>query len=120
MTDSQNVHDTPENSFAKNNELISLLWDEVKNVYDPDVGFSIVDLGLVYEIWVDNGKAYVLMTLTSLGCPAGPYLEHQVKEACKKVPGITDVEVQFTFDPPWDPRVMASEEIKMLLGLANT
>ncbi|GIX42742.1 MAG: hypothetical protein KatS3mg129_2475 [Leptospiraceae bacterium] len=101
----------------QNPELISKLWEEVKKVYDPEIGFSIVDLGLVYDIWTEGNKAFVKMTLTSMGCPAGPYLEHEVKEACKRVNGIEDAIVEITFSPPWDPREMASEEVKMMLGI---
>ncbi|MCS7204183.1 MAG: metal-sulfur cluster assembly factor [Leptospiraceae bacterium] len=106
------------NSNLNNEEdLLVRLWEEVRKVYDPEIGFSIVDLGLVYDIWLENQKAYIKMTLTSMGCPAGPYLEHQVKEYCKQIPGIEDVIVQITFDPPWNPREMASEEIRMLMGI---
>jgi metal-sulfur cluster biosynthetic enzyme len=101
----------------QNPELISKLWEEVKKVYDPEIGFSIVDLGLVYDIWTEGNKAFVKMTLTSMGCPAGPYLEHEVKEACKRVNGIQEASVEITFSPPWDPREMASEEVKMMLGI---
>ncbi|MCX7810405.1 MAG: metal-sulfur cluster assembly factor [Leptospiraceae bacterium] len=101
----------------QNPELISKLWEEVKKVYDPEIGFSIVDLGLVYDIWTEGNKAFVKMTLTSMGCPAGPYLEHEVKEACKRVNGIEEAIVEITFSPPWDPREMASEEVKMMLGI---
>lgn len=106
-----------ENQENIQNDIIKKLWEEVKNVYDPEIGLSIVDLGLVYDIRVENSKAIVKMTLTSMGCPAGPYLEHQVKEVCKKVDGISEAEVEITFDPPWDPREMASEEVKMMLGI---
>ena len=98
-------------------KVISQLWEEVKKVYDPEIGFSIVDLGLVYDIWTEGNKAFVKMTLTSMGCPAGPYLEHEVKEACKRVEGIEEAIVEITFSPPWDPREMANEEIKMMLGI---
>ncbi len=101
----------------QNPELISKLWEEVKKVYDPEIGLSIVDLGLVYDIWTEGNKAFVKMTLTSMGCPAGPFLEHEVKEACKRIEGIQEASVEITFSPPWDPREMASEEVKMMLGI---
>lgn len=102
---------------SQNQEIISRLWEEVKKVYDPEIGLSIVDLGLVYDIWLEAQTANVKMTLTSMGCPAGPYLEHEVKEACKRIEGIQDAKVEITFSPPWDPREMASEEVKMMLGI---
>jgi metal-sulfur cluster biosynthetic enzyme len=111
----ENTSSSKEVSFQ--NKIIAKLWEEVKKVYDPEIGFSIVDLGLVYDIWTEGNKAFVKMTLTSMGCPAGPYLEHEVKEACKRVEGIEETIVEITFSPPWDPREMASEEIKMMLGI---
>ncbi|MFN3605257.1 MAG: metal-sulfur cluster assembly factor [Leptonema sp. (in: bacteria)] len=105
------------NQKNESNEIIKNLWEEIKKVYDPEIGISIVDLGLVYDVWVEDSKAFVKMTLTSLGCPAGPFLEFQVKDACKKVEGVTDAEVEITFDPPWNPKEMASEEVKMMLGI---
>ncbi len=111
-------NDTNQNeNTSQNYEVISRLWEEVKKVYDPEIGLSIVDLGLVYDIWMENQTANVKMTLTSMGCPAGPYLEHEVKEACKRIEGIEEVKVEITFSPPWDPREMASEEVKMMLGI---
>lgn len=109
--------DQNQSNENENYATIQKLWKEVKKVYDPEIGLSIVDLGLVYDIWVEEKKAFVKMTLTSLGCPAGPYLEHEVKEACKKVEGIKEVVVKITFNPPWDPKEMASDEVKMMLGI---
>lgn len=107
----------PNENLKTENDLIPKLWEEVKKVYDPEIGLSIVDLGLVYDIWTEGNKAFVKMTLTSMGCPAGPFLEHEVKEACKRIEGIQEASVEITFSPPWDPREMASEEVKMMLGI---
>jgi metal-sulfur cluster biosynthetic enzyme len=107
----------PNENPQTENDLIPKLWEEVKKVYDPEIGLSIVDLGLVYDIWTEGNKAFVKMTLTSMGCPAGPFLEHEVKEACKRIEGIQEASVEITFSPTWDPREMASEEVKMMLGI---
>ncbi len=117
MMENKESQTNDEKTNNQNNEIISKLWEEVKKVYDPEIGLSIVDLGLVYDIWMEQQTANVKMTLTSMGCPAGPYLEHEVKEACKRVEGIKDIKVEITFNPPWDPREMASEEVKMMLGI---
>lgn len=113
----ENLSNNSNNDQNQIMDKISLLWEEVKKVYDPEIGFSIVDLGLVYDIWLENNTAFIKMTLTSMGCPAGPYLEYEVIQACKKVEGIEDAKVEITFNPPWDPKEMASEEIKMMLGI---
>lgn len=92
--------------------LISVL----KNVPDPELGISIVDLGLVYDVKVDKkGKAVVLMTLTTMGCPLFELIADPVRYELRKVKGIKEVEVELTFDPPWSPDKM-SKEAKVKLG----
>ncbi len=90
-------------------------------VYDPEIRISIVDLGLVYgaEVTPSGGGASVKvrMSLTSPACPYGPMLLASVHGALAKVPGVRDVDVDLTFEPAWDPRVMASEEAKDQLGI---
>jgi metal-sulfur cluster biosynthetic enzyme len=90
----------------------------LKNVYDPEIGVNIVDLGLVYDVDVDQDKGDVLvtMTLTSLGCPLGPVIVQEVTGALKDLPGISDVDVKLVWSPPWSPDLM-SEEAKDELGI---
>lgn len=83
---------------------------------DPELFISIVDLGLVYDISVTDGKAKVVMTLTTIGCPLFDSIKNEVIEKTKEVPGITDVDVELTFDPPWDPSKM-SDFAKAELGV---
>lgn len=91
-------------------------------VYDPEIHMNIVELGLVYGVKVEEidtgGKAVtVTMSLTSPACPYGPMLLATVHGALAKVPGVRGVDVDLTFTPTWDPRVMASEEAKDQLGI---
>lgn len=90
-------------------------------VFDPEIHMSIVELGLVYGVKVDEiegGKSVtVRMSLTSPACPYGPMLLASVHGALAKVPGVKDVDVDLTFVPTWDPRTMASEEAKDQLGI---
>ena len=91
-------------------------------VQDPEIHISIVDLGLVYGAKVEGdakGGASVKLTmsLTSPACPYGPMLLASVHGALAKVPGVHDVDVDLSFNPNWDPRVMASEEAKDMLGI---
>lgn len=89
----------------------------LRNIYDPEIPVNIYELGLVYEVKVDeNGKAYVLMTLTTPNCPVAESLPAQVKEEISYLSGITEVDLEITFDPPWDQE-MISEEAKLELGL---
>ncbi|PLX11047.1 MAG: FeS assembly SUF system protein, partial [Marinilabiliales bacterium] len=88
-----------------------------KTIYDPEIPVDIFELGLIYEVKVhENGKAHVLMTLTTPNCPVAESLPAQVKEEISYLTGITEVDLELTFDPPWDQEMM-SEEAKLELGL---
>ena len=94
------------------------LMEVVRTVEDPELRMSIVELGLVYGIEIDDdGITTVTMTLTSPGCPVGPMLQGQIYHLVSQLPGVEDVEVNIVWDPPWDPRTMASEEVRMMLGV---
>lgn len=90
----------------------------LKQVDDPEIGINIVDLGLVYEINVQETKdVQIVMTLTTPFCPIGPSLKQQIANVVKKdLEGVGKVDVQFTFNPPWDKEMM-SDEAKDELGI---
>ena len=83
--------------------------EALREVYDPELHYNIVDLGLVYDIDVADGDVHVLMTLTTPACPIGPMIIEQVQELLGIMPGIKDVDVEFTFEPPWTPEMMTDE-----------
>lgn len=91
------------------------LLSALKSVPDPELGVSIVDLGLVYNITSDaKGNVYVVMTLTSMGCPLFELIELPIKESLKKIKGVKNVSVELTFDPPWSVERMTKEaKVKM-------
>lgn len=91
------------------------LTEALREVYDPELGMSVVDLGLVYEARVEDGTASVRMTLTSMGCPAGPQLMQEVEEAACSVPGVEKAQVELVWSPAWNPTMM-SEDAKLELG----
>ncbi len=89
----------------------------LKNIYDPEIPVNIYELGLVYEHKVDDaGNVKVVMTLTAPNCPVADALPQQVKEEISYLTGVKNVEVEITFDPPWDMD-MISDEAKLELGL---
>lgn len=91
--------------------------DGLKNVYDPEIGINIVDLGLVYDADIsDKGDVLVTMTLTSLGCPLGPVIMQEVNNALKDLPDIGETDVKLVWTPPWSPENM-SEDAKDELGI---
>lgn len=95
-----------------------LIMERLKDVFDPEIQMSIVELGLVYDVEIDeDGTVRVTYTLTSPGCPLGPLIDGQIRDALLDLPGVTHVEARLTFSPPWDPRTMASEDVKMALGI---
>ena len=90
--------------------------DVLKNVYDPEIPINVVDLGLIYDVQVDEGNVAVAMTLTAPGCGMGPFIAQQAEWAISEIDGVEDVEVEMVFDPPWSPE-MISEDGKKLLGI---
>jgi metal-sulfur cluster biosynthetic enzyme len=91
--------------------------EKLAEVKDPEINMSIVELGLVYDITYDDGVVTVTMTLTSPGCPLGPVIRGECYAKMKEIPGVKDVDVNIVWNPPWDPRTMASEDVKMALGI---
>ena len=91
----------------------------LKTVFDPEIGINIVDLGLIYDIQVeDEGKtAAITYTLTTPACPVGPMLQAQIEQVTGTVEGIEEVKLELVFSPPWDPREMASDEAQFELGI---
>jgi len=100
-----------------NPKLMSDVIDALKSVYDPEIPLNIYDLGLIYDISLEEGSVVrVLMTLTSPNCPVAESLPGDVKRAIKKIPEVTEIEIKLTFDPPWDYDRL-SEEARLDLGL---
>jgi FeS assembly SUF system protein len=89
----------------------------LREVYDPELHYNIYDLGLVYDIRIkDDRTVKILMTLTTPMCPIGPMVTEQIQELIGLMPGVKDVDVEFTFDPPWSPDKM-TDEARADLGL---
>ncbi|MFL5862661.1 MAG: metal-sulfur cluster assembly factor [Solirubrobacteraceae bacterium] len=89
--------------------------DALREVIDPELGLDFVELGLIYEVQVEDGKVHVTYTLTSPGCPIGPQVSEQIEEFVMDLDGVEDVQSTMTFTPPWTPELM-SEDAKFALG----
>ena len=91
--------------------------EAMKQVDDPELGINVVDLGLLYEVNVDEatGKVELNMTLTSMGCPVGPMIQEQIVETVEAMSGIEKCEPNLVWDPAWTPERM-SEDAKFILG----
>jgi metal-sulfur cluster biosynthetic enzyme len=95
-----------------------LIREALREVEDPELGMNILDLGLVYDIAIDDGGVVTVdMTFTSPACPVGPMIEGAVFHTIRWMDGIEDVDVNIVWDPPWDPKTMASEDVKLMLGI---
>ena len=94
-----------------------LVRDALQNVFDPELRMSIMELGLVYDVGVEDGTVKITYTLTSPACPLGPVIDGQIQDVLMDLPGVKEVVTEMTLTPPWDPRTMASDEVKMQLGI---
>jgi metal-sulfur cluster biosynthetic enzyme len=90
--------------------------EALRDVYDPEIPVNIVDLGLVYDIKVDEGDIEIQMTLTFAGCGMGPYIAQQAEWRLAEIDGAEDINVDLVYDPPWTPD-MITEEGKKALGM---
>jgi metal-sulfur cluster biosynthetic enzyme len=86
----------------------------LKSVYDPEIPINVVDLGLIYDVQVNDGDVYVQMTLTAPGCGMGPYIAQQAEWAIQDIDGVEEVQIELVFDPPWTPDLISAEAREML------
>ena len=97
--------------MATREEVLEML----RQVEDPELGMDIVDLGLLYDVDVAGSHVKVTHSLTSMGCPAGPMIQEDIYRVASELPGVEDVEIELTWDPPWTPDKM-SDDAKFILG----
>jgi metal-sulfur cluster biosynthetic enzyme len=90
--------------------------EALRGVEDPELGMDIVELGLVYDVEVNDPRVHVKYSLTSMGCPAGPLIQQSIEETVAALPGVEDVQTELTWDPPWTPERM-SDDAKFILGI---
>ena len=102
--------------MAETEVTIGEIQEALRDVYDPEIPVNVLDLGLIYDIKIDEGQVYVQMTLTAPGCGMGPYIAQNAEWRIDEIDGVEDVEVDMVFDPPWSPELI-TEEGKKLLGL---
>ena len=105
------------------NQLVNeeLVWNQLRNVYDPEIPVNIVELGLVYDLHLDHledggSRVDVKMTLTAPGCGMGDVIAADARMRIESVPGVKEANVEVVFDPPWNQEMM-SEAAKLELGL---
>jgi FeS assembly SUF system protein len=100
-----------------NEQIRERIIERLRTVYDPEIPVDIYELGLIYEVKVDEGgKVGIRMTLTSPMCPAAEQLPPEVETKAREVEGVTGVELELVWDPPWTPERM-SEAARLELGM---
>jgi metal-sulfur cluster biosynthetic enzyme len=92
------------------------VYEALRQVEDPELGMDIVELGLLYDVEVYDHRVKVTHSLTSMGCPAGPMIQEDINRVTREVPGVEDVDIELTWDPPWTPERM-SDDAKFILGI---
>jgi metal-sulfur cluster biosynthetic enzyme len=92
--------------------------EALETVIDPELGYNIIDIGLVYDLEVEGGRVRILLTTTTPGCPATAFIREAVESCVAAVPGVGAVEVQMTWQPRWSPERM-SEKAKAYLGFTG-
>ena len=97
-------------------EIKEKIIAEIKTIYDPEIPVNIYDLGLIYDVQVDEKKAKIKMTLTSPNCPVAESLPRDVKNVAMQVKEIEDVDLELVWEPPWNKDMM-SEAAKLELNL---
>ena len=90
------------------------VFDALKQVYDPEIPADIVNLGLVYEVLVDDDRVVVKMTTTAPGCPVGNYIVAQAKRAIERLEGVKEIDIELVYDPPWQESMITAEGRRML------
>ena len=114
--------DVSQNEEAKDGNASSpapvtreMVLEVMSNIYDPEIPVDIVNLGLVYDVDVQDGSVHVKMTLTSPGCPTAGEMVYEAQTLIEEMPGVKEATVEVVWEPPWDPSRM-SEEAKQALG----
>ena len=87
----------------------------LRQVKDPEIGLNIIDLGLVYDVEVEDGEVHIKMTLTSPGCPVGPQIMGDADQAARMLDGVTGVEVELVWEPFWTPERI-DPKVRAFLG----
>jgi FeS assembly SUF system protein len=104
-------------SIEERNQLAETVISQLKTVFDPEIPVDIYELGLIYKVEVsEEGIAHIVMTLTTPNCPVADSLPMEVQQKAFDVDGIEDVELELTFEPPWNEE-MASELAQLQLGM---
>lgn len=103
-------------TLGASDDLQQAVIDALKEIYDPEIPVNIYDLGLIYNVEINDAQAFITMTLTTPHCPVAESMPGEVEMRVATVPGIMDAEVNLVWDPPWSPDNM-TDEARLELGM---
>ncbi len=106
----------PTQGSSADEDLVEAIIVALKEIYDPEIPVNIYDLGLIYNVEVNEGHALVTMTLTTPNCPVAESMPQEVELRVGSVPGVGDAEVNLVWEPAWDPQKM-TDDAKLELGM---
>ena len=86
-----------------------MIWEQLKQVYDPEIPVNVVDLGLIYDMRVEGKRVKVQMILTVQGCGMGPSIAMDARHRIESLPGVDEADVEVVWDPPWSPHMISAE-----------
>ncbi|MBM4168181.1 MAG: DUF59 domain-containing protein [Ignavibacteria bacterium] len=117
----KSAQESAQASISRREEFESKTWKALRQCYDPEIPVNIVDLGLIYEVTIDDEitgetNVFIKMTLTAPGCAMGPMIASDVKRRVQQIHGVKNVWVDLVFDPPWNPGLM-SEAARLQLNM---
>lgn len=95
-------------------DIAAEAWERLGAVYDPEIGIDLVNLGLIYDLEVEEGKVRVTMSLTTPGCPMSESMPEAVERALATIPGVTEIAVDLVWEPAWTPDLMSEEAGRQL------
>ena len=97
-------------------ELRRKIFRKIKEVYDPEIPVDVLELGLIYGVDLINDEIHILMTLTSPNCPSAEEIPSEIKRKVEELDEVDKVEIELTFNPPYNFETMASDQAKLELG----
>ena len=95
--------------MARTYAIDTRLLDALRDVGDPELPLSVVDMGLIYGVWLEEGTAYVKLTYTSMGCPCADFILDDIRDRLSREEGVERVDVEIVWDPPWSKRMLSQD-----------
>lgn len=117
MSEAESGDGSEAESESESEVTEEVVLDALREVHDPEIPVNVVDLGLIYEMEIDDGHIDIDMTLTSMGCPTADAIVRDVELTAEQVDGVEDVDVELVWQPPWSPEKVSDDGKKQLRAM---